>query len=137
MLRYSRQTIDLAKTLRTLTSTEFCHEADTDNRQCQCSWLARPHDPAVGPKGSSANKKDLRSCARRHVRTAERETRLPPAKVPPIATLEKLAKAVHNRASPSASQERSMSLEPHRHNSKLSNFMQSARYVSVPVTELQ
>src|SRR6185436_13895766 len=42
-----------------------------------------------------------------------------------------------NRASPSASQERSMSLEPHRHNSKLSNFMQSARYVSGPVTELQ
>lgn len=30
-----------------------------------------------------------------------------------------------------------MSLEPHRHNSKLSNFMQSARYFSVPVTELQ
>jgi hypothetical protein len=30
-----------------------------------------------------------------------------------------------------------MSLEPHRYNSKLSNFMQSARYFSVPVTELQ
>jgi hypothetical protein len=64
-----------------------------------------------------------------------------------MVTLEKLAKAVKvrrslkmtrdNRASPSASQERSMSLEPQRHNSKLSNFMQSARYVSVPVTELQ
>jgi len=30
-----------------------------------------------------------------------------------------------------------MSLEPHCHNSKLSNLMQSARYVSLPVTELQ
>ena len=52
--------------------------------------------------------------------------------------LKKLAMAAQVRRSlPSASQERSMSLEPHRHNSKLSNFMQSARYVSVPVTELQ
>jgi hypothetical protein len=42
-----------------------------------------------------------------------------------------------NRASPSASQERSMSLEPHRHNSKVSNFIQRAGYVRVPVTELQ
>jgi hypothetical protein len=30
-----------------------------------------------------------------------------------------------------------MNLEPHRHNSKLSNFMLSARYFIVPVTELQ
>src|SRR5262245_45171488 len=35
----------------------------------------------------------------------------------------------------SASQERSTSLEPHRHHSKLSNFMQSGKYFSVPVTE--
>jgi hypothetical protein len=28
-----------------------------------------------------------------------------------------------------------MSLEPHRHHSKLSNFMQIAKYFSVPVTE--
>ena len=33
---------DAAETLRTLTFTEFCHEADTANRQCQCSLLARP-----------------------------------------------------------------------------------------------
>jgi Tc toxin complex TcA C-terminal TcB-binding domain len=43
----------------------------------------------------------------------------------------------HSSASPSASQERSMSLEPHRHNSKLSTFMQSAKYFVVPVTELR
>jgi hypothetical protein len=36
-----------------------------------------------------------------------------------------------------ASQERSMSLERHRHNSKLSTFMQSEKYFSVPVTELR
>jgi hypothetical protein len=30
-----------------------------------------------------------------------------------------------------------MSLEPHRHNSKLSTFMQSAKYFVVPVTELR
>ena len=41
------------------------------------------------------------------------------------------------RASASASQERSMSLKPHRHNSKLSTFMQSAKYFVVPVTELR
>jgi hypothetical protein len=96
-LRYIREPVDLAETLRALTSTEFCHEADTHDRQCQCSLLARPHDPAVGPEGSSANKKDLRSCARRHVRTAERETRLFPTKVLSIARLEKLAKAVQVR----------------------------------------
>jgi hypothetical protein len=39
MRRYSRQTIGLAKTLRTLTSTEFCHEADTvtDSVNVPCS----------------------------------------------------------------------------------------------------
>ena len=30
-----------------------------------------------------------------------------------------------------------MSLERHRHNSKLSPFMQSEKYFSVPVTELR
>jgi len=30
-----------------------------------------------------------------------------------------------------------MSLEPRRHHSKLSNFMQNAKYFSVPVTELR
>jgi len=135
MLRYSRQTIDLAKTLRTLTSTEFCHEADTDNRQCQCSLLARPHDPAVVPQGSSASKKtcDLARGGTFGLRK-EKLGYLRPGAVHRDAG--ELAKA-DNRASPSASQERSMSLEPHRHNSKLSNFMQSARYVSGPVTELQ
>jgi len=42
MLRNIRQTVDFAETLRALTSTEFRHEADTANRQCQCSLLTRP-----------------------------------------------------------------------------------------------
>jgi hypothetical protein len=105
MLRYIRQPMDLAETLRTLTLQNSVTRRTpiTDSVNALCSFG--------------------------------------------LTALEKLAKAVKvrrslkmtrdNRASPSASQERSMSLEPQRHNSKLSNFMQSARYVSVPVTELQ
>jgi hypothetical protein len=56
-----------------------------------------------------------------------------------IATLEKLVKALREKVRKllTASQERSMSLERHRHNSKLSTFMQSEKYLSVPVTELR
>jgi hypothetical protein len=56
-----------------------------------------------------------------------------------IATLEKLVKALREKVRMllKASQERSMSLERHRHSSKLSTFIQSEKYFSVPVTELQ
>ena len=59
--------------------------------------------------------------------------------MPSIATLEKLAKALREKVRKllKAPQERSMSLERHRHNSKPSSFMQSEKYFSVPVTELR
>jgi hypothetical protein len=44
MLRYGRQTLDLAKTLQMLTCTEFCHEADTvtDSVNILCSLGLTP-----------------------------------------------------------------------------------------------
>jgi hypothetical protein len=39
MLRNIRQTVGFAETLRALMFTEFCHEADTANRQCQSMSL--------------------------------------------------------------------------------------------------
>ena len=59
--------------------------------------------------------------------------------MPSIATLEKLVKALREKVRKllKASQEQSMSLERHRHNSKLSTFMQSEKYFSGPVTELR
>ena len=60
--RYGRQTLDLAKTLRMLTCTEFCHEADTvtDSVNILCS-------PGLTPRSRCC-------CGRTRARVMNRRT---------------------------------------------------------------